>query len=98
FVEGVADEIYEDAVGGATVSEGGSSSTRKGSFSDDGIFSFLWIAIVAGFAALLTPCVFPMIPLTVSYFSKQEDAKRGISSALIFGVAIVITFTVIGAA
>ncbi len=98
FVEGVAGEIYEDAVGGATVSEGGSSSTRKGSFSDDGIFSFLWIAIVAGFAALLTPCVFPMIPLTVSYFSKQEDAKRGISSALIFGVAIVITFTVIGAA
>lgn len=97
YVDGVADEIYEDAVGGATVSEGGNSSTKKGSFSDDGIFSFLWIAIVAGFAALLTPCVFPMIPLTVSYFSKQDDAKRGVGSAFIFGVAIVITFTLIGA-
>jgi len=97
FVEGVADKIYEDAVGGTEVSEVKSSSTKKGSLSSDGIFSFLWIAIVAGFAALLTPCVFPMIPLTVSYFSKQEDAKRGVSSALIFGVAIVITFTVIGA-
>ncbi|XWN35956.1 MAG: cytochrome c biogenesis protein CcdA [Balneola sp.] len=97
FVDGVSDEVYEGAVGGTEVSEGSNSSAKKGSFSDDGIFSFLWIAIVAGFAALLTPCVFPMIPLTVSYFSKQEDAKRGISSALIFGVAIVITFTVIGA-
>jgi thiol:disulfide interchange protein DsbD len=38
-----------------------------------------------------------MIPLTVSYFSKQEDAKRGVGSAFIFGVAIVITFTLIGA-
>lgn len=97
FVDGVADEIYEGAVGGATVSEGSSTSGKKGNLSGDGIFSFFWIALVAGFAALLTPCVFPMIPLTVSYFSKQEDAKRGISSALIFGVAIVITFTVIGA-
>lgn len=97
FVNGVADEIYERAVGGATVSEGSSTSGKKGNLSGDGIFSFLWIAIVAGFAALLTPCVFPMIPLTVSYFSKQEDSKRGISSALIFGVAIVATFTIIGA-
>ncbi|MEP1307317.1 MAG: cytochrome c biogenesis protein CcdA [Balneola sp.] len=97
FVNGVADEIYEGAVGGATVSEGSSTSGKKGNLSGDGIFSFLWIAIVAGFAALLTPCVFPMIPLTVSYFSKQEDSKRGISSALIFGVAIVATFTIIGA-
>ncbi len=38
-----------------------------------------------------------MIPLTVSYFAKQEDAKKGVSSALIFGGAIVITFTVLGA-
>lgn len=94
FVDGVADEVYEDAIGGG---DQVSASNSKGSLSNDGVFSFLWIAIVAGFAALLTPCVFPMIPLTVSYFSKQEDSKRGVSSALIFGVAIVITFTVIGA-
>lgn len=97
-VSGVADEIYEGAIGGAD--NAGSKvnrSSNKGSLSSNGIFSFLWIAIVAGFAALLTPCVFPMIPLTVSYFSKQEDAKKGMSSALIFGVAIVITFTVLGA-
>lgn len=64
-----------------------------------GIFSFLWIALTAGFAALLTPCVFPMIPLTVSFFSKQKEGQGGkaIGQALGFGIAIVATFTLIGA-
>lgn len=64
-----------------------------------GILSFLWIAITAGFAALLTPCVFPMIPLTVSFFSKKSESKgtQGLGAALIFGFAIVATFTILGA-
>ncbi|MBU94372.1 MAG: hypothetical protein CL669_02130 [Balneola sp.] len=66
------------------------------SASNDGIFSFIWIAILAGYAALLTPCVFPMIPLTVSYFAKQEESKQGVGSAVVFGLAIVATFTLIG--
>lgn len=62
------------------------------------VWSFLWIAITAGFAALLTPCVFPMIPLTVSYFTKQGDGTRAksITQALLFGVSIVGTFTLLG--
>ena len=64
--------------------------------SNEGIFSFIWIAILAGYAALLTPCVFPMIPLTVSYFAKQDESKRGVGSAVVFGLAIVATFTLIG--
>ncbi len=99
-VTGVADEIYEGAVGGVSANESDSDEVKKSGsagLGSDGIFSFLWIAILAGFAALLTPCVFPMIPLTVSYFSKQEeDSKKGIGSALIFGVAIVATFTILG--
>lgn len=67
------------------------------SMGGDGIFSFLWLAILAGFTALLTPCVFPMIPLTVSYFAKQDDDGRGIGQALGFGVFIIITFTILGA-
>lgn len=64
--------------------------------NENGILSFIWIALLAGFAALLTPCVFPMIPLTVSYFSKNDGEKKGVGQAIIFGVAIVITFTLIG--
>jgi len=94
-----------DQVGGAADGQDGTGEIRGtqgsasiGSISGEGIFSFLWLAITAGLAALLTPCVFPMIPLTVSYFSKQEagDGTRAMGSAIIFGVAIVATFTILG--
>jgi thiol:disulfide interchange protein DsbD len=64
----------------------------------DGFWSFIWIALTAGFAALLTPCVFPMIPLTVSYFTKQagDTRARAIGQALLFGLSIIGTFTVLG--
>ncbi|MCR9134033.1 MAG: thioredoxin family protein [bacterium] len=93
-VIGVSDAPVEAAIGGAET-EAKVSSSGSG-LGEDGIFSFLWIAILAGFAALLTPCVFPMIPLTVSYFSKQNDDKKGVGQAIIFGIAIVVTFTLIG--
>ncbi len=67
-------------------------------YTGKGIFSFLWIAITAGLAALLTPCVFPMIPLTVSFFSKQSggERKQAVGSALLFGLSIILTFTLLG--
>lgn len=73
--------------------------TSKAGISSDSIWGFLWLAITAGFAALLTPCVFPLIPLTVSYFSNQaEDGqKTGWTQALMFGLSIIIIFTALGA-
>jgi len=64
-----------------------------------GLASFIWIALTAGFAALLTPCVFPMIPLTVSFFSKQSEGKssKAVVNALLFGGSIIGMFTVLGA-
>lgn len=94
-VVGVSDSPVEGSVGGVEIVESDQQSTAA-SLGADGIFSFIWIALLAGFAALLTPCVFPMIPLTVSYFSKQDENKKGVGQALLFGVAIVITFTLIG--
>lgn len=47
------------------------------------------IAFFSGFAALLTPCLFPMIPMTVSFFTKQsKDGKKGIKNAIIYGIFI----------
>ncbi len=94
-VVGVADNPVEGSIGGA-VTEAAEETSTSTTLGAEGIFSFLWIALLAGFAALLTPCVFPMIPLTVSYFSKQDENKKGVGQALLFGVAIVITFTLIG--
>lgn len=65
---------------------------------NEGFWGFLWIAITAGFAALLTPCVFPMIPLTVSFFTKHSDGSRAraFGQALFFGFSIIATFTLLG--
>ncbi len=55
------------------------------------------IAFASGLAALLTPCVFPMIPMTVSFFTKQSKTKvEGIRNAIIFGISIIVIFTLLG--
>ncbi|MEX0720413.1 MAG: cytochrome c biogenesis protein CcdA [Balneolaceae bacterium] len=96
-VNGISENPIEAAVsGGVENEEGGEAKIKSSGLGGDGVFSFMWIAILAGFAALLTPCVFPMIPLTVSYFSKQESNGKGVGKAFLFGFAIVITFTLLG--
>src|SRR5690554_5712937 len=56
------------------------------------ITSFLF-----GFVALLTPCVFPMIPLTVSFFTKQSKTRAaGIRNAIIYGISIVVIYVFLG--
>ncbi|WP_095955221.1 thioredoxin family protein [Flavobacterium sp. ACN6] len=62
-----------------------------------GLLNIFIIAFLSGFAALLTPCVFPMIPMTVSYFTKQSKTKAaGIRNALIYGISIVIIYVLLG--
>lgn len=55
---------------------------------------YLWLAATAGGVSLLTPCVFPMIPITVSYFT--NEATKGVRSALVFAGAIIGSFTGLG--
>jgi thiol:disulfide interchange protein DsbD len=64
-----------------------------------GVLGFLLLAIGAGAAALLTPCVFPMIPLTVSFFTKHGESRReAVKMASLYGFAIIATFTGLGVA
>ncbi|MDB5117200.1 MAG: disulfide bond formation protein DsbD [Mucilaginibacter sp.] len=63
----------------------------------------LWAIFIAGllggFAALLMPCIFPMLPLTVSYFTKSGKSKEGaISKALLYGFFIILIYVVLGLA
>jgi thiol:disulfide interchange protein len=62
--------------------------------------AFLWLAITMGALSLLTPCVFPMVPITVSYFTNHAAGTRraALGSALTYGIGIVLTFTVLGSA
>jgi thiol:disulfide interchange protein DsbD len=63
-----------------------------------GTLAYIWFAMTMGALALLTPCVFPMIPITVSYFTKRDAKSRGraIFEAAIYSVGIVATFTLLG--
>lgn len=59
------------------------------------LWSLIIEAVLWGFAALLTPCVFPMVPMTVSYFLKGEGgAARGRLRAALYGLFIVLLYTV----
>jgi len=61
------------------------------------VLTIFILSFAAGFAALLTPCVFPMIPMTVSFFTKQSKTKaQGIRNAIIFGVSIIVIYVVLG--
>lgn len=69
--------------------------------SADGLGGFMILAFISGLVALLTPCVFPMIPMTVSFFTNSgSDAARkaGTKNAIIFGVSIIAIYTVVGTA
>ena len=62
-----------------------------------GLLTIFLIAFLSGFAALLTPCVFPMIPMTVSFFTKQSKTRaKGIKNAIIYGVAIILIYVILG--
>ena len=62
-----------------------------------GLWTIFIIAFFSGFAALLTPCVFPMIPMTVSFFTKQsKDRAKGIKNAVIYGLSIIIIYVALG--
>lgn len=61
------------------------------------LWSIFFIAFLSGFAALLTPCVFPMIPMTVSFFTKQSKTRAaGIRNAIIYGVSIILIYVILG--
>lgn len=54
-------------------------------------------AFLAGLAALLTPCVYPMVPMTVTFFTRQSASRtEGISKALFYGFSIIAIYTLIG--
>jgi thiol:disulfide interchange protein len=63
-----------------------------------GFWSFILLAATMGFLALLTPCVFPMIPITVSFFTQKGETsgKKPIKNALVYALGIIATFTLLG--
>lgn len=80
------------------INEGTAQATTSGSASGQTIWLFILISALAGLAAILTPCVFPMIPMTVSFFMRgSENRAKSIRTGFFFGLSIVFIFTLLGA-
>ena len=64
---------------------------------EESLGGFLLLAFLSGFIALAMPCVYPLIPMTVSFFTNQGGSRRkGILNAVIYGLSIIIIYTLIG--
>jgi len=59
---------------------------------DRSLFNIFLLGLIGGFLALLTPCVFPMIPLTVSFFTKKNENENGIYNAVLYGLFIFLVY------
>jgi len=61
--------------------------------SKNGLWTIFGLGFIGGLIALLTPCVFPMIPLTVSFFTKRsQNRRKGIANAILYGFCIVLIY------
>ncbi|MBW1294488.1 protein-disulfide reductase DsbD family protein [Aquimarina litoralis] len=74
-----------------------STNTIEGTEEQKGLWATFILAFLSGFAALLTPCVFPMIPMTVSFFTKQSKTRAtGIRNAVFYGIFIIVIYVGLG--
>ena len=90
-----AGEQTEPAAEVAPAAEAAEAAPVKDAAGSKGLWALIIEAILWGFAALLTPCVFPMVPMTVSYFLKGEGgAAMGRLRASLYGLFIVLLYTV----
>lgn len=70
-------------------------TAQVGDLANKSLWELFIFSILAGLAAILTPCVFPMIPMTVSFFMKDRGSK-GKFQAIVFGISIIAIYTIVG--
>ncbi len=100
------DSISEESPFALAEAESGQESMQTAEIQDftadgetESLWGFMVLAFLAGLAALLTPCVFPMIPMTVSFFTGRAKSRtQGIRQAFIYGISIIAIYTVAGTA
>lgn len=64
---------------------------------EESLLGYLFFAFILGLTSLITPCVFPMVPMTVTFFLRDNQSKKeGIRKAIIFGISIIFIYTLAG--
>ncbi len=80
-----------------TVSATKTNGVNAGGLDENSsLWTLFFFSFIAGLAAILTPCVFPMIPMTVTFFLKEKDKVKAKAQALFYGFSIIFIYTVIG--
>ena len=83
-----------------TLSQPATSNQKRATSNEKpetNLWGFALAAFLSGLVALLTPCVFPLIPMTVSFFTSGSDSRgRGILKAVVYGLSIVFVYVVLG--
>lgn len=88
---------YDDIQFSWNMLETSDCSSAEEDDSQKGMWLIFLLGLTGGFIAILTPCVFPMIPLTVSFFTKGgRDKKNGLRQASIYGFSIIIIYLLLG--
>jgi thiol:disulfide interchange protein len=73
--------------------------TEAGYAESSSLWGYIIVAFLLGITSLITPCVFPMIPMTVTFFLKDDQSKKkGVNKAWVFGASIIVIYTVVGTA
>ena len=66
---------------------------------NESLWGYMIVAFILGLTSLITPCVFPMIPMTVTFFLKDDQSKaKGIRMGIVFGISIIAIYTIVGTA
>jgi len=90
-------KIGEGASQATTIKPQSTDFTVETDKANNGLLRFFLLSLLAGFAGILTPCVFPMIPMTVAFFSQGSDNRaKSVVKALIFGFSIVLIYSLLG--
>jgi thiol:disulfide interchange protein len=90
-------KISDNQVKVTTLAPGSKTASNEPGQTKSGMLKFFILSLLAGFAGVLTPCVFPMIPMTVAFFSRgAENKSNTVFKALIFGFSIVLMYSSLG--
>ena len=94
FEDGSSAEVQQDSSQKQLVSN---NFTQNNDTAKQSLWAIFIAGLLGGFAAFIMPCIFPMVPLTVSFFTKQSGSRaKGISQALLYGLFIIVIYVAIG--
>ena len=95
--EGVVPQTYVSSISGWTPMIDEIESIENSSAEKESLLYIFIASFIGGLLALLTPCVWPMIPMTVSFFLKQSGSRRkAIVRAIMYGFAIIVIYLLLG--